>query len=228
MSREDRDRSILSDASRPAEGNRTSADKKRTIAEFLASAGEMDSGRWESAWNEAVEHVADIVSHAPVVIFPGHFAPDGVPPPDESCASSLMEIMLLDAMESAAIDLGWGEPSRLTWRHAVALVARAWGGRLVGECAERFRVALEVFTRRGEVAIELTHGPEDGVSTLWVRAGAIELAEESCELMIPWLRRYLCDQRLPYECQRIETDDASADGSICARRSSCRVRARIA
>lgn len=200
---------------------------KKTIADFLAAAGAMDESVWESAWDEAVEHVADVAAGASLIIFPGHYAAEGAPLAGESGSSSLMEVLLADALAMASAGGGWPAIARRTWTHALTLIARAWGGRLVGECVERFRVALGVFAQRGEVAIDLAQGPGEGTSVLWIRAGLLELAEEAAEQMAPWFARYLCEQRIPCERRRMEVDDVAADGAARERRFSCRITARI-
>ena len=184
---------------------------KRTIADFLAAAGAMDESAWESAWDAAVEHAADVAAGAPPVIVPGHYAAEGAPPAEESARSSLMEVLFADALAMAAAGGGWPALARRTWAHAAALVARAWSGRMVGECVERFRAALGIFAARGEVAIDLAQRPGEATSVLRIRAGQIELAEETGEQMAPWFARYLHDRRI-----------------ACERRVSCRITARVA
>lgn len=203
-------------------------DKKLTIEEFLASASEMDEGPWEAAWIRAVDRAEAAAQTESIVIYPGHYASDDAPPAEESAVSSLMEILLADALVTAASCGRWQEMRRRTWEHAIALVTKAWGGRMVGECVERFRAALAIFDRRGEVAIDLTQGPGDAACLLFVRTDSLELAEESTEMIACWFVRYLRERRVPFEYLRLAVEEGKSDRPEFESRLSCRVRAMVA
>lgn len=209
----------------------TVSSKKRTVADFLMAAEAMDPTLWEAAWENALEHLSDVVSSEegpPVVVTAGHYAPEDSPPADESAPRTLMEVFFRDAMAAAAREGRWSEISRRTWNYGVPLIAHAWSGRLMSECVERFSAALKVFSLQGEVAVELSEGPGAGKSVVWIHSGALKLVEEACEHLTSWFHRYLADQRIPYELERIEHDDASADGRILSRHRSVHVTARVA
>lgn len=216
---------VVSDGCQPRQ--KKTSEKKRTVAEFLAAASEMDPKLWEAKWEQALDHVEGVASEASSVISPGHFAPEVLAAAGESSAQSLMEIIIREAVEEASRAGRWSSVARRIWDYGVPLIVHAWNGRHIEECAERFSLALRIFSRRGQVAIDLAQGPEEGTSVVWLRCGMLELAEESCDQVSSWFRRYLADAGVPFEYQRIERDVTNASGSIVSRCCSYRMTVRL-